>query len=188
MARLKYPTPDELTPANRALLEGLPQLNIFKMLAGSGPSFVPFMALINAYLNEGLLDAELRELVILRVGHLCGSAYELHQHVRVSRVLGLSEPRIAATSGTLPSPHFSDTENACLALADDLTANVKGDAALVEAVRTRLGDAATQELIIIIGVYLLVCRYLETLGIEIEDTALAGSGLEEIKRSMKSHV
>ena len=54
--------------------------------------------------------------------------------------------------------------------------------------RSRLGDAATQELIIIIGVYLLVCRYLETLGIEIEDTALAGSGLEEIKRSMKSHV
>ena len=188
MARLPYPAPADLTPANRALLEGLPQLNIFKMLAGSGPSFAPFMALINAYLNEGLLNAELRELVILRVGHLCGSSYELHQHVRVSRVLGLSEPRIAATAGTLPSPHFSDAENACLALADDLTANVKGKAPLVEAVRTHLGDAATQELIIIIGVYLLVCRFLETLEIEIEDVPFDGSGLEEIKRSLGTNV
>lgn len=187
MARLPYPAPADLTPANRALLEGLPPLNIFKMLAGSGPSFAPFMALINAYLNEGLLNAELRELVILRVGHLCGSAYELHQHVRVSRVLGLSEPRIAATSGALPSAHFSDAENACLALADDLTTNVKGKPALVEAVRAHVGDAATQELIIIIGVYLLVCRFLETLEIEIEDINIEGSGLDEIKRSMANN-
>ena len=140
------------------------------MLAGSGASFVPFMSLINAYLNDGILDAELRELVILRVGHLCNSQYELHQHIRVSRVLGLTEARIAATRDPLPSAHFSDAENAALALADDLTANVKGRAELVEAARTYLGDAGTQELVIIIGVYLLVCRFLETFEIEIEET------------------
>lgn len=188
MARLPYPDPATLPAANRDLLSGLPPLNIFRMIAGSGASFVPFMALINAYLNDGILDAELRELVILRVGHLCHSPYELHQHVRVSRVLGLSEARIAATREALPSPHFSDAENAALALADDLTANVKGKAHLVEAVRKHLGDAGTQELIIIIGVYLLVCRYLETLEIEIEDKDIEGSGLEDIKRSLDSHV
>jgi alkylhydroperoxidase family enzyme len=188
MARLPYPDPAALSETNRALLKTLPPLNIFAMLAGSGPSFAPFMALINAYLNNGILDAELRELVILRVGHLCNSAYELHQHKRVSRVLGLSEPRIAATKDALPSPHFSDAENAALALADDLTANVKGRADLVETARAHLGDAGTQELIIIIGVYLLVCRFLETLEIEIEDKDIEGSGLEDIKRSLNNHV
>jgi alkylhydroperoxidase family enzyme len=188
MALLPYPDPTDLPPANRDLLKGLPQLNIFKMLAGSGPSFAPFMALINAYLNDGILNAELRELVILRVGHLCNSSYELHQHTRVSRVLGLSEARIAATKGNLPSALFSSAENAALALTDDLTAHVKGDPALVEAVREHLGDNGTQELIIIIGVYLLVCRFLETLEIEIEDKDIQGSGLDEIKRSMDRHV
>lgn len=188
MALLPYPDPADLPPANRALLQGLPPLNIFKMLAGSGPSFAPFMALINAYLNDGILDAELRELVILRVGHLCKSPYELHQHTRVSRVLGMSEPRIAAAKGNLPSVWFSPAENTALALADDLTVHVKGDPTLVAAVRTHLGDSGTQELIIVIGVYLLVCRYLETLEIEIEDKDIKGSGLDEIKRSMEHHV
>lgn len=188
MPRLPYPDPAALPEANAKLLEGLPRLNIFRMLAGSGPSFVPFMSLINAYLNEGILDAELRELVILRVGHICGSAYELHQHIRVSRNLGLSEKRIGAANGKLPSPEFTEAENAALALADDLVARVKADRTLFEKARQHLGDSGVQELVIVVGVYLLVCRYLETLEIEIEDQDIEGSGLEEIKRSMSANV
>lgn len=186
MARLPYPDPASLPEANRKLLETLPPLNIFRMLAGSGPSFVPFMSLINAYLNEGLLDVELRELVILRVGHLCGSAYELHQHLRVSRTLGLSESRIKAVAGQLPSPEFSEAENAALALADDLVAHVKANKETLEDARAHLGDSGAQELIIIVGVYLLVCRYLETLEIELEETDIEGSGLEEIRKSINN--
>jgi alkylhydroperoxidase family enzyme len=185
MARLPYPDPASLPEANRKLLETLPPLNIFRMLAGSGPSFAPFMSLINAYLNEGLLDVELRELVILRVGHRCGSAYELHQHLRVSRTLGLSESRIEAAAATLPSPELSKAENAALALADDLVAHVKADTQIFEEARAHLGDSGVQELIIIVGVYLLVCRYLETLEIELEETEIEGSGLEEIRKSIK---
>ncbi|MFZ2469157.1 MAG: carboxymuconolactone decarboxylase family protein [Parvibaculum sedimenti] len=186
MARLPYPDPKDLPEDARKLLETLPPLNIFRMIAGSGASFVPFMALINAYLNEGTLDDELRELLILRVGHLCGSAYELHHHVRVSRGLGLSEARIAATAGTLPSPHLSEAENAALAFADDLVAHVKADKALFDAARKHLGDTGIQELAIIVGVYLLVCRYLETFEIELEEKEIEGDSLEDIKRSLES--
>ncbi|HUD53296.1 carboxymuconolactone decarboxylase family protein [Parvibaculum sp.] len=187
MARLPYPDPATLPEASRKLLETLPPLNIFRMLAGSGASFVPFMALINAYLNEGTLDPELRELVILRVGRLCGSAYELHQHIRVSRTLGLTEERIEATAGSVPNARFSEAENAALAFADDLVAHVKADKALLDAARAHLGDAGVQELIIVVGIYLLVCRYLETLEIELEEKDIEGSGLEDIKRSMSAH-
>lgn len=187
MARIPYPEPASLPEANRRLLETLPGLNIFRMIAGSGASFAPFMALINAYLNEGVLDAELRELVILRVGHLSGSAYEMHQHRRVSRTLGLSEARIAAAAGPLPSAHFSGGENAALALADDLVAHVKGEAVLFEAARAHLGDTGIQELIIVVGIYMLVCRYLETLDIELEQKDIEGSGLDDIRRSMSKN-
>ena len=187
MARLPYPDPATLPPAARELSARLPQINIFRMLAGSGPSFVPFMALINAYLNEGLLDAELRELVILRVGHLCGSGYEQHQHRRVSRMLGMSPERIAAAEGALPSPLFSEAENAVLAFTDDQVANVKAEARLFAEARKHLGDAGMQELVIIIGIYLLVCRYLETFEIELEETDIETSGLDEIRRSMKNN-
>ncbi len=187
MARIPYPDPRDLPEANRKLLETLPDLNIFRMIAGSGASFVPFMTLINAYLNEGVLDAELRELVILRVGHLCGSAYEQHQHRRVSRTLGLSDARVQAAAGLLPCAQFSAGENAALALADDLVAHVKGDTKLFEAARAHLGDTGIQELVIVVGIYMLVCRYLETLEIELEEKDIEGSGLDDIRRSMSKN-
>lgn len=187
MARIPYPDPAALPPENRTLRETLPQLNIFRMLSGAGTSFPAFMKLINAYLNDGVLDPELRELVILRVGHLCGSSYEVHQHRRVSRMLGMSGERIEAAAGSLPSPLFSETENTILAFTDNQVAKVKADDGHFAAARAVLGDAGMQELVIVIGIYLLVCRYLETFEIEIEQEDIATSGLDEIRRSMEKH-
>ena len=97
------------------------------------------------------------------------------------------EERIAAAEGALPSPLFSEAENAVLAFTDDQVANVKADATLFAAAHKHLGDAGMQELVIIIGIYLLVCRYLETFEIELEETDIATSGLDEIRRSMEGH-
>lgn len=184
MALLPYPNPETLAAEDRDLLILLPPLNVFRMLAGSGPSFRPLITLFNAYLNEGLLPHELRELIILRVGHLCGSAYEQHQHRRVSDRIGMSAARIAAPAGSLPSPVLSKAENDILAFVDSLVANVKGDAALMAQAHQHLSDAALQEVIIVTGIYLLVCRYLETLNIELEEEEIDGSGLEEIAASV----
>ena len=181
MARLPYPDPASLAEKDRALLASLPPLNIFRMLAGAGPIFAPFMNLLDAYLNEGLLDGELRELVILRAGHKCGSAYELHQHERVSRLMGMSAARIAASSAPLPQKVYSDAENAALALTDELVSNVKASKEALDAARRHLSDAQVQELLIVIGIYLLVCRYLETLEIDLEEEEIAVTGLDEIK-------
>ncbi|HAC57828.1 MAG: carboxymuconolactone decarboxylase [Parvibaculum sp.] len=187
MARIPYPDPAKLPAEARDLLESLPQLNIFRMIAGSGASFLPFMAFINSYLNAGVLEPELRELVILRVGHLCKSNYELHQHRRVSRMIGMSEERIAASAGALPSPLFSEAENAALLFTDDQVAHVKADGKLFADAHEYLGDTGMQELVIVIGTYLLVCRYLETFEIDLEERDIETSGLDEIRRGLDRH-
>lgn len=186
MARLPYPDPKDLSPENRDLMAGLPPLNVFRMMSGAGASFAPFMQFISAYLNEGVLDPELRELVILRVGHLCDSSYEVHQHERVSRTLGISEDRIQAVKGKLPHDLFSDAENAALLFTDEQVAQVKVSDTTFNATHTHLTDPQIVELTIIVGTYLMVCRFLETLEIELEETDIDGSGLEEIEASVKS--
>lgn len=186
MARLPYPDPKDLSPENRDLLAGLPPLNVFRMMSGAGASFAPFMQFISAYLNEGVLDPELRELVILRVGHLCESSYEVHQHERVSRTLGISEDRIQAVKGKLPNDLFSDAENAALLFTDEQVAQVKVSDTTFNATHAHLTDPQIVELTIIVGTYLMVCRFLETLEIELEEADIDGSGLEEIKASVKS--
>lgn len=186
MARLPYPDLKDLSPENRDLMASLPPLNVFRMMSGAGASFAPFMQFISAYLNEGALDPELRELVILRVGHLCGSAYEVHQHERVSRMLGMSVPRIQAVKGNLPSDLFSDAENAALLFSDEQVAQVKVSDTTFAATHTHLTDPQIVELTLIVGTYLMVCRFLETLEIELEETDIDGSGLEEIEASVKN--
>jgi len=167
-------------------MASLPPLNVFRMMSGAGASFAPFMQFISAYLNEGVLDPELRELVILRVGHLCGSAYEVHQHERVSRTLGISEERIQAVKGKLPNDLFSDAENAALLFTGEQVAQVKVSDTTFAATHAHLTDPQIVELTIIVGTYLMVCRFLETLEIELEETDIDGSGLEEIEASVKN--
>jgi len=186
MARLPYPDPNDLSPENRELMASLPPLNVFRMMSGAGASFPPFMQFISAYLNDGVLPVDLRELVILRVGHLCGSAYEVHQHERVSRTIGLTEDRIQAVKGSIPNPVFSDAENAALLFADEQVAQVKVSDTTFHAVHAHLSDAQTIELTIVVGTYLMVCRFLETLEVELEETDIDGSGLEAIEEGVKS--
>jgi 4-carboxymuconolactone decarboxylase len=181
MARLPYPDPEDLPEEARALLGRLPPLNIFRMLAGTGPAFAPFIGLINAYLNEGVLPAQARELVILRIGHRCGSAYERFHHENVARKIGIAPACIAAVAGPVPSPVFSAAENAALLFVDDLIERTAGDVARLDSVRAHFGERGVQELILIVGIYMLVCRYIETLGIELEPAPLPGTGLDEIR-------
>lgn len=42
------------------------------------------------------LDPLLREVVILRIGFLSKASYEVHQHKRVARKVGMSDEKIAA--------------------------------------------------------------------------------------------
>jgi len=186
MARISYPDPSSLSDANQALMAQLPPLNIFKMLSGAGASFAPFMQFVSAYLNDGALDPELRELVILRVGHLCGSHYEVHQHERVARTLGVNDTRIAAVKTTLPNTAFDEKQNAILLFADEQVANIKVTDKTFAAAKACLSDAEMIELTLIVGTYIMVCRFLETMEIELEETDIDGSGLDEIARGVET--
>jgi len=187
MARIPYPEPADITPENARLLADLPHLNVFRMLARSGAAFGPFMALVNAYLNEGRLDPELRELVILRVGHAAQSSYEVWHHERLSRELGVTREKIAAAAGALPSPCLSEAENAALAFTDDVLANTRAGDDTFAANRAHLGDDALTELVVVIGVYRMVCTFLETMGIDIETGEVPAGRLARIAAGVSRH-
>lgn len=182
MARISYPDPLSLPKTHQDILNGLPNLNVFRMMAGAGTVFPPFMDFINAYLNNGLLDAQLRELIILRVGNISGSTYEVHQHERVARTVGLTEERITATRTPSPSTTYSDAENAALCMVEEIVANVRPSDATFKKAHAYFSEGQLQELTIIAGFYMMVSRYLETFDIELEDEEIEGSGLNEIRQ------
>lgn len=66
-----------------------PHMHLFEVLGQHKVLFLSFLPYSHVLLNSGKLPKRDKELVILRVGHLRNSEYELQQHRRLARTRGL---------------------------------------------------------------------------------------------------
>ena len=169
MPRIPYPDPATLSEAMRRTVLAN-QSNVTRMLArASEPVFNGFAALSMAFMKGSPLPARLREIAILRVGYLSNAAYEVFQHEALARHVGLSDAEIAAIkSGGAAAKTLGDAGAAVLAYADDLVKNVRASDATLAAIRKHLDDIQVVDLTLVTGMYMMVSRFLETTGIEID--------------------
>jgi 4-carboxymuconolactone decarboxylase len=184
MPRIPYPDPETLPPDDRAFLKSLPQLNISRMLAGSPSMFQPLTRVFSAYLSDGVLTDRMREIVILRTGHLCSSEYEVVNHNRVARLIGMPEEQIDALKPGGDQSHFTAEEQAVLAFVDDVVTEGGASQASFGAVAAFMSPAEMIELTVIVGVYTMVSQVCATFGIEPEEVPIANTGIEEIKNTV----
>ncbi len=75
-----------------------PHMHLFEVLGQHKLLFLSFLPYSGVLLNWGKLPKRDKELVILRVGHLRGSEYELQQHRRLARSRGASIRRCRTRS------------------------------------------------------------------------------------------
>jgi 4-carboxymuconolactone decarboxylase len=181
MPRIPFPDPDSLPEADRELLESLPQLNISRLLAASPSMFRPLTRVFSAYLSDGLLTDTMREIAILRVGHLCNSDYEVINHNRVARLIDMGEERIAALAPGGNDDLFTPEERAVLNFVDEVVQDGGASQAAFDAVAKFMSPAELIELTVVIGVYTMVSQVCATFEIEPEETPIANTGIEEIK-------
>lgn len=170
MARIPYPDPDALAAETQETLAriGEPPMNIFRMLAGGEGLLRAFTRFGNHLLFRTELDPVLREIAILRVGVLSDASYEMHQHDRISRGLGMSEELIAAIRNGPEDPVFTDLQRLVMGYTDDVVQHVRASDATFDPLLAALSVRELQELTVTIGFYMLVSRYLETFGVDIE--------------------
>ena len=100
-----------------------PQMNLFNVLGQHKLLFLSFLPYSGVLLNWGKLPKRDKELVILRVGHLRNSEYELQQHRRLAKSRGVDsalQDKIFAgpTAGGL-----TDRQRALLAAVDEFVLN-----------------------------------------------------------------
>ena len=107
MPRIPYPIPESLDDEAKRCMQGLPAINVLRMLSHSGPLLAGFGAFGQRVLYSLDLDPVLREMAIVRVGHLCRCGYELAQHERFIADLGVSPEKIAALAIGAPYAVFT---------------------------------------------------------------------------------
>jgi AhpD family alkylhydroperoxidase len=142
--------------------------NVWKMLMwtpDTAPSFIDFSEAVR---HHTLLSPKLRELIILRVGELCGAAYEVHHHKRIAREVGMTESQIAATRAGADTAGLDEQEKLVLAIADDLVKDKQvGEANFAKAVEV-FGVRTVADIVLLAGFYTTACYFLKTFGIDIE--------------------
>lgn len=168
MPRIPYLDLSEASPEYRDMLKGRYDLNLYRMLPHATTIAPGFLKMGGAILRDSALDPQLREIAILRVGFLSKASYEVHQHKRVARRVGLAEAKIAALENDPDSDVFSPLEKLIVRYTDDVVANVKASTALFDELLAALDNRRMAELTLTIGFYMAVSRFLENFEVEIE--------------------
>lgn len=171
MARTAYFDLAQAPPAYTELLGERPALNIYRMLPHAGPAAVGFLKLGGALLRRSELDAQLREIAILRVGMISGATYEVHQHKRLARKAGLAPEKIAALTEGGDLRVFDERERFVIDFTDQVVHHVKVNDAMFAQARERFGERQLAELVLTIGFYMMVSRFLENYEVDIEEPA-----------------
>lgn len=183
MARVPFFDPDdhpeltELTDKIRGQRRGH-LINVYRTLLHSPPLAESWFNHINQVRWGTELDGRLREIVIVRLGHLVKSAYVLRQHVpTLAEAEGLSEADCDALAGApeawpAPGP-FSDAETAAIGYVDAMTLNIVVPDAVFGPLRDHYTDRQIVELTLMVGAYISHARVLQALEVDLEPDATA---------------
>ncbi len=174
MPRIPYLAPDQMPESVRNAVARAP-INVVRMMAGTSEAvFNGFNAFSGAFYGPASsLPAEDREVAILRVGYLSNSRYETFQHEAAAKLAGLNDGQIEAIRhGGEHLGVLNETQQAILNFTDDVVKNVKAGDVTLAAVRKLLTDKQVLDLILLIGLYMMVSRFLETSGVELDTSAL----------------
>jgi len=179
MARIPYADPNKFDEKTARLIGNLAPLNIFRMMANAPGILRPFIDLGGAFLFDGKLDSVTRECAILRVGYLSAARYETAQHEKIGRDLGMTDALINAVKTGAAAVDLTDEQRLALSYVDDLVKNVKADDITFKPALAHFGAEKLQELTLVTGYYMMVCRFLETFEVDIEPDGAVGLNVSE---------
>lgn len=174
--RLSRPRLEPLPPAEwnddqrELLTRGNPPrvLNIFATLIRHPDLYRRWMPFANHVIFKSTLSPREREMAILRVGWLCRSGYEFHQHTRIGKAAGLSDAEIERLKSAPDAAGWSEAESTLLQAVDELHT----DQFIGDKTWQRLGKHYDSQqlidLVFAVGQYTLVSMVLNSLGVQIE--------------------
>ncbi len=172
MARLPYPDDSVISGETLDRVQALGRpMNIFRMMAHSPGSLRGIQSLGEQILSRQTFSAKLREIAILRVARQSGATYEWEQHIPIAIACGVSQEQVdALTKGDAAAGCFDDQDKAVLAATDELLVGAKLSDGALQSLRGFLSPAEIIELIVAVSFYMLIARFLESTGVEVEET------------------
>ena len=157
----------------RTLIEGLrkagsPVINIVKTLANYSKLYNRWRVFGNHVLFKSSLPIREKEILILRIGWLCGSEYEWGQHVLIGKRAGLKDEEIKRITQGADAPGWDPFDATLIRAVDELYSDAFISDATWNALSEQYNTKQLMDVIFTIGQYNLVSWALNTLGVQRE--------------------
>jgi len=147
--------------------EGRDPSDIFRALANVPGLMMAHRALPQALRGQQNCPPRLRELAVLRLAQLVGSAYEWSHHRPMALRAGVTADQAAALPAWRESAAFGPAERLTLA-ATEAVHQMAVSAELFGELAAELGQPGAIELIVVVSQYEAVARIIQALGVEVE--------------------
>jgi len=165
------PALKDLTGRIRAARRGR-VINVYRLLLHSPPLAETWFEHNNAVRWKTGLDGRLREMIIIRIGHLTRARYVLGQHVpKLALAEGLTLDECDALADWQNSKQFDPRDRMVLAYVDAMTRDVEVPDAVFEPLRQHFDDRQLVELTVLIGTYAMHVRVFEALKLDPENAS-----------------
>lgn len=145
-----------------------PHMHLFEVLGQHKMLFWTFLPYSHILLNTGKLPRTETELVILRVGHLRGSEYELQQHRRLARSRGVDHALQAKIFEGPGAEGLTSRQRALLRAVDEFTFDRTMSDETYTALASHLDRAQIIELCSLAGHYDTIAGILATLRVPMD--------------------
>ena len=168
--KAEYPDASKFTQEQKEQFDRLP-INLTWMLLHCPVPTVQSFLDFGLSFRTGNLEPKIRELVILRMGTLRGSSYQLLHHLPAARLAGLSEMEISAITSAKPSG-LNEKFSLMLQLADDCSQLGKVSDSTSEKLAKIFSVPEIAEATLLAGFYEMVACFLETMGVKLDEHGL----------------
>ncbi|MGV1086685.1 MAG: carboxymuconolactone decarboxylase family protein [Mycobacterium sp.] len=147
---------------------GVPEVHLFTMLAQHRRLFWPWLPFSGILLRRGRLLETDTEVVILRVGHLRKSEYELQQHRRIALKRGVDLDTQAAVFAWPATEGLEPRQAALLTAVDELVISRVLSDQTWQLLASHLDRRQLIEFVTLVGQYDALAMTLNTLGVQMD--------------------
>jgi 4-carboxymuconolactone decarboxylase len=143
-------------------------LNIIRTFGRATEALVPFLTWTGYIMSaNNSLSPRSRELVILRIGHLCQCRYELAQHRRISLAVGLLPEEIERTTQGA-SADWEDADATLIKACDELVEDHCISDSVWRQLRAVYSERQAMDIVMTAGQYVQVAMMLNSFGVQLE--------------------
>ena len=150
-------------------------LNVSRMLAGTGDMSYGFITLVHAIFGTRDIDDKMREIIGLRTAKLLKTPYQWQQHATMGKNAGLTPEEIEAMTIDGPVSGISDDYMLLAQATDELTMDAVLTDACLTSLQRRYGNEVTRKLVLIIAFFNFLSRFLNGCRVPLETTEKMGN-------------